>query len=38
MTNFALAGDMLTILAVDRVFKVKLAETVMDSGRFVLPG
>ena len=37
MTNFALAGDTLVVLAVDKVFTVKLAETVIDAGRFSLP-
>lgn len=37
MASFALTGDMLIILAMDRMFKVKLAETVMYSGSFVLP-
>ncbi|KAL2825102.1 hypothetical protein BJY01DRAFT_256343 [Aspergillus pseudoustus] len=37
LTNFALAGDTLVVLAVDRVFKVRLAEVVIDAGRFVVP-
>lgn len=36
MTNFAIAGDTLVLLAVDRVFSVKLAEVVIDRARFGL--
>jgi gluconolactonase len=34
LANFALAGDELVILAFDRVFGVKLAEVVVEHGRF----
>ncbi|KAK3116635.1 hypothetical protein LTR53_002810 [Teratosphaeriaceae sp. CCFEE 6253] len=37
LANFALAGDELVILAFDRVFGVKLAETVVDPKRFRAP-
>ncbi|KAK1761623.1 hypothetical protein QBC33DRAFT_624179 [Phialemonium atrogriseum] len=37
MANFALAGDTLVLLAVDKVYTVKLAETVMSADRFFLP-
>ncbi|KAK3075558.1 hypothetical protein LTR53_000996 [Teratosphaeriaceae sp. CCFEE 6253] len=37
LANFALAGDELVILAFDRVFGVKLAETVIDAKRFRAP-
>lgn len=38
ITNFALAGDTLVVLAVDRVHTVTLTETVMEKGRFSVPG
>lgn len=37
MANFALAGDTLIILAVDKIQKVRFTETVMSPGRFFLP-
>ncbi|TKA59720.1 hypothetical protein B0A55_12897 [Friedmanniomyces simplex] len=36
LANFALAGDELVILAFNRIFGVKLAETVIDAKRFQL--
>lgn len=36
ITNFALAGDTLVILAVQRIWTVKLAETLIDPSRFEL--
>lgn len=37
MANFALAGDTLVLLAVDRVYTVKLAEEVLSPARYYLP-
>ena len=37
VANFAVAGDELIVLAFNRVFGVKLAETVMSAARFELP-
>lgn len=38
IANFALAGDELVILAFNRIFGVKLAETVMSAVRFEMSG
>lgn len=37
MANFALAGDILVILAVDKIQTVRLTEIVMSPDRFFLP-
>lgn len=38
MANFAIAGDTLVLLAVDKVYTVKLAEEVISPSRYYLPG
>ncbi|CAK7207158.1 hypothetical protein SEUCBS139899_009966 [Sporothrix eucalyptigena] len=36
MANFALAGDTLVLMALDKIYAVKLSETVVDPGRYTV--